>query len=274
MRTRLRHEHGGTAFTLIELLVVVAILALLISILLTSLGRARRQANSVVCLANLRSIGQTLVTYAQDFDGTLPPPEYKATPSVPMEWQESIFQYTAGRTLTLAELDPSAPKTFLYKTMYICPQAASDSGSREFLPYGYCINADLPNGPNASTIIGPTQIYTFFKQLKTVTSPSQTFLASDGSYSYVYVESAGTKHSIVPPGVGPADPFDVVTQTNYQYRHKKFLNMVMCDGSASPHQWIDNDTDVPYPSPVPNTASSNPAQLDATVQMFWFGRRY
>jgi prepilin-type N-terminal cleavage/methylation domain-containing protein len=55
------------AFTLIEMLVVIAIIALLISILLPALSRARRAGRTIVCQANLRQFGTGLASYATDF---------------------------------------------------------------------------------------------------------------------------------------------------------------------------------------------------------------
>lgn len=60
-------------FTLIELLVVIAIIALLLSILLPGLRKAKEQAQVVICSSNMRQIVYGLVTYTNDHDGKLPP---------------------------------------------------------------------------------------------------------------------------------------------------------------------------------------------------------
>ena len=70
-RLLLRKTKLHSGFTLVELLVVISIIALLLAVLMPSLNRARQQAQSMVCKANLRTIGQVELLYATANDGYL-----------------------------------------------------------------------------------------------------------------------------------------------------------------------------------------------------------
>jgi len=71
------------AFTLIELLVVIAIIALLIGILLPTLGAARDTARSSQCASNIRQVVTALALYANDNGGHFPPSLYEGFPVTP-----------------------------------------------------------------------------------------------------------------------------------------------------------------------------------------------
>lgn len=60
------------AFTLIELLVVISIIALLMSIMMPALGKARLSAQSVVCKTRLKDLGSMLHLYSNDYKGQIP----------------------------------------------------------------------------------------------------------------------------------------------------------------------------------------------------------
>jgi prepilin-type N-terminal cleavage/methylation domain-containing protein/prepilin-type processing-associated H-X9-DG protein len=114
-------QKSVSGFTLVELLVVIGIIALLISVLLPALNRARSSANDVKCLSNLRQIGTALVMYMNDNRGIVPPLATVSTTPSPYNWVKG--EYWATRLSEKKYLKGS--KSF-EGNPYMCPSTAQD----------------------------------------------------------------------------------------------------------------------------------------------------
>jgi prepilin-type N-terminal cleavage/methylation domain-containing protein/prepilin-type processing-associated H-X9-DG protein len=134
-RTCKRWSAARNAFTLVELLVVIGIIAILIAILLPALNRARSQAQFTACLANLRTIGQSINIYLTNSKGTLPYGYFDGTqdgatnyattvPTNPgvSDWTTLILQTAMGKGGgTYGTLPPPSDRT-----VFACPSASPE----------------------------------------------------------------------------------------------------------------------------------------------------
>lgn len=97
---RIRHP-----FTLLELLVVIAIIALLASILLPALGRARETAKRIQCCSNLKSFALYATIYTDSNNGYVVPHfQYYPTTSTNIYWYNSLPLAVEGKNMYTSDL--------------------------------------------------------------------------------------------------------------------------------------------------------------------------
>lgn len=170
---------AARGFTLVELLVVIGIIALLISILLPSLNRAREAAQTVTCASQLRQIGQMMSMYVNQEKGWLPPlSDGSGT------WEQILIETMMGvsksEQLKQYWQDPATQAVYIndmaYKLFY-CPTSASNGfRGRNPVSGGYYTNYAI----NGSILPGYLDYMGKISQIKKAT---ETCLAFD-SISY------------------------------------------------------------------------------------------
>src|SRR6058998_572884 len=207
------------AFTLIELLVVIAIIAILASLLLPALARAKQKAKAIKCLSNEKQIALGYLLYGSDNSDYLPLAAHEGD-AAPCEWFFEISPYIARQTASYTGLVAKA-------NVVACPSAKLE----KVFP---------PSTPASEAYGGYGQNYVYLgyleeaERVKTakVTKPTETYMNGDGldpapglnwwNYGYLY-----------PPSKPPWGTTKVLPYI----RHGKGGNYSWVDGHVSMTPW-------------------------------------
>jgi prepilin-type N-terminal cleavage/methylation domain-containing protein/prepilin-type processing-associated H-X9-DG protein len=251
-------RHRG-AFTLVELLVVIGIIALLVSILLPALNKARQAAATVSCASNMRQMGVLVTLYTNDNKGAYPLGKIDGSQyswGSPYAWGDSTWMwvlaedYKGGFNLFNCPSSPEVERIpdadnnnepQLYPWMGRSPRTYAYWASYSHVKY--TINGWLGSGKDPWNVV-PIRS----GKATSVKGPSEVLLIGEGVIP-VFVDlgdwwrhvTIGDRSHMIPRGHGQSKPGAA----------REGMNALFCDGHVEFIKTMDTSTGVRWwPDPV------------------------
>jgi prepilin-type N-terminal cleavage/methylation domain-containing protein/prepilin-type processing-associated H-X9-DG protein len=251
-----RYPQSG--FTLVELLVVISIIAILISLLLSAVSKARDTSLSAQCMSNLRQQGQAVHMYMSDSGGTfLPPYQLDITVALPTSpptdfAQPFIFQYLPEMYQASSAQTWRCPSDDLFNRVY---PPATRSGLPDLktgeldVGYSYAINFDLPQ--YGYSVYAPNNFGGYFEHFN-------PWLASR------IRNSAGTAFLIETTSEAGLNHSAAANHYRFDHRQKSAMNVLFVDGH------VESKTSAEILPGLFNAGDTT--QWPQTFSAFWFGQ--